>query len=380
VTIVQPSLAAYQQLYNDHSDTLRCSCSQPSVPYGSFLNITFVLHQVCSSDFVSPTWLKYLTSFDPILLPPWTETPFSRDFRSIGAPYFQTLATFCSLAKSNIEDAQRMFTNTQFINDHVLAPPLFIQQTQAILNSFVINIQNDFGRIFNWINVTFSTGYLLTGANTNFAIIISDDDQLIINYVTYMILSQITHHAHASIISCTCPKDYKFCYRLPFLYTNTSTSDFDFKEVFRESFIGCTLLSGFLKSKFAWWYNESYLTDIQETYSLVIQPQSLPKIESLNASVSTQFQHNTLEDLFLKMFIETWIGNVTNFNQFYNECAPISCLYTVAQRQNGIILLFLFISICGSLNQILQILVPCIGKFIFFFIDWWKNRRTQHGT
>ena len=74
VTIAHPSLVTYQQLYNDYSDTLQCPCSQLSVPYGTFLNVTFVLHQVCSSDFVSSTWLDYLESFDPIFLPSWTMT------------------------------------------------------------------------------------------------------------------------------------------------------------------------------------------------------------------------------------------------------------------------------------------------------------------
>ncbi len=78
------------------------------------------------------------------------------------------------------------------------------------------------------------------------------------------------------------------------------------------------------------------------------------------------------------MFMETWIDNNTHFSQFYSECAPISCSYTIVRRRDIIVVLVLFISICGGLNEALQILVPCFGKLIFFFIDWWKNRDTQH--
>jgi hypothetical protein len=333
---------------------------------------------VCSSDFVSPIWLKYLTSFNPIFLPSWTETTFSRDFRLIGASYFQTLAIFCSLAKSHIEDAQRLFADTRFINDHVLAPSLFVQQTEAITNSFIIDTQNNFERLVNWIDVAFNTGYLLTGANTNFAIMIDNDSQVIINDVFYNGRAIITHQTVASALSCKCPKDYDFCYRIILLYTNGS-SVFDFDQIFDELSIGCIPLRSFLLSTLAWWYDESYLETIQRAYSTVIQSQPSPNIKSLNASVLTEFGESRLEDLFRAMFMERWIGNQSEFHLFYNQCAPIACSYTITQRRNWIVIFLLFISICGGLNQVLQMLVPCIGKLIFFFIDWWKTRRTQHG-
>jgi hypothetical protein len=67
VTIMQLSLVTYEKLFNEQSVTLQCPCSKLSIPYGAFLNVTFVLHQVCSSNFISPEWLNYLTLFDPTL-------------------------------------------------------------------------------------------------------------------------------------------------------------------------------------------------------------------------------------------------------------------------------------------------------------------------
>jgi hypothetical protein len=126
VTVLSPSNNVYQQLYIDHSQTRQCPCSQISVPYGSFINLSVVLHQVCSSYWISPVWLDYVTSFDPTLLPPWAERPFARDFRTIGASYFQLLATFCSLAQITIDDAQHVFAQTRFVNDRILPPSLFL--------------------------------------------------------------------------------------------------------------------------------------------------------------------------------------------------------------------------------------------------------------
>ena len=52
VTVAHPSFATYQQLYKNYADTLKCPCSRQSISYGSFLNVTFILHQICSSDLI----------------------------------------------------------------------------------------------------------------------------------------------------------------------------------------------------------------------------------------------------------------------------------------------------------------------------------------
>jgi len=377
VTILHPSLATYQELYNDHSDTLQCPCSQLSVPYGTFLNVTFVLHQVCSSDFVSSTWLNYLESFDPIVINPELVNSLARDFRTAGGSYFQLLATFCSLTKNNIEDAQPLFTNTQFFNDHVLAPSLFIQQIDSIIELYVTNTQSDFQQTLDWIIVTFTGGYFLTGANTNSDITIVNNDTLVINTILYYTGIRINHKNIATDDLCACPIQFNSCFAMDLLYT-VGTEQLQYEQIFSELPIGCIPLLGFLSSTFAWWYNETYLENIEETYSKVIDSQSAPNIKSLDISIPTRFNNQTLEYLLREMFMETSINNDTHFELFYSQCAPIYCSYTILQRRDLIVVLFLLISICGGLNKILQILVQAVGKLIFFMIDWWKNRNIQH--
>jgi hypothetical protein len=115
-TISEPSSTVYQELYIKYPDTLQCHCSQVSIPYENFLNVTFILHEVCSSDYVSLPWLNYPSSYDPSVL---VMTGLLFDFRTTGISYFEFLATFCSLSKSHIDDAYRVFSNTQLINDHM---------------------------------------------------------------------------------------------------------------------------------------------------------------------------------------------------------------------------------------------------------------------
>ena len=136
-------------------------------------------------------------------------------------------------------------------------------------------------------------------------------------------------------------------------------------------------LIGFLQSTFTWWYDGTYLKNIQETYARVIYSQPPPNIKPLNASVSTRFGKEVLGTLLNEMFLEMPIGNETHFDQFYTQCAPISCSYTIVQRRDLIVVLFLLISICSGLNKILRILLRAFVKLIFILIDWWKTRDIQ---
>jgi len=175
ITINNPSLNRYYQLHSDHSDFLKCPCSKLSIFYGEFMNVSAVLRQVCTSDLISLVWLNYLAALDPNLLPVWTETVFSRDFRLIGSSYFHLLNTFCSLADASIESARKRCMDTEFISNYVLAPSRFLQETQTIIDSFITTANNNFEQDYNWISIAFSTSFFLSGTNVNFVAVINND-------------------------------------------------------------------------------------------------------------------------------------------------------------------------------------------------------------
>ncbi|UJR06768.1 hypothetical protein I4U23_011055 [Adineta vaga] len=380
VTIAHPSLATYQQLYNDHPNTLQCPCSQISIPHKAFLNVTFVVHQICSSDLISPIWLNYLASFDPTLVPAWTEQDFAFDFRTVGASYFQLLASFCSMVQINIADAQRIFTNTHFINDRVLAPPLFAKKTEAMIDSFINTTRNNFVRTFNWVSIAFIASQFFTGGNVNFDITTDEDGQVHAEFTVRSLLVEISDTSLFFSGPCACGQRYLECFVVPVLFTNASYLNQSGLYLFFQVInIGCTPLAGFISSKIAWWYNITYLRYIQETYSIVINSQSPPNIEALSASIPTNFEDVETISLIREMLLETTIKNNTRFDQFYSECAPLACSYTNVQRREIIVVLLLLIAICGGLYTGFQIIVPLFGKLLFCCIDWWKNRHIQHG-
>ena len=377
ITVPSPSISVYQQLLTDHSDTLQCPCSHISVSYDHFINLSFVLHQVCSSDWIFPAWLDFVTSFDPTLLPLWTETPFARDFRTVGASYFQLLATFCSLAQTTIEDAQRVFTQTHFVNDRLLSPSLFLPQTEYIIDSFINTTADDFKRTFEWIQAMFFENYFLTGSNINVDITIDEIGQVKMDEASLQLASEITHHAVSLYGYCTCSELSQGCSIQSVIFTN-ATNFFEFEQVFYELHIGCTPLWGFFNSKINWWYNSTYLINIYQTYAIITDIQSPPMITNLNASVPSRFQDVLMQDLLSEMLLERWINTNASFEHFYAACAPLSCSYTIVQRRSILVISLLLISICSGLNRGLRLLVLLIGAIIVWILDRWRYRDTAH--
>ena len=375
MTIEQPSLDTYLQLYDDYPDTLRCSCSQLSIPYAAFLNVTLILHDICSSDFISAGWLAYISTFDPIVLPVWSETSYSRDFRAIGTSYFQLLAIFCSLATQNIDDARLAFYKTPFINNYVPPPSLFAQQSQSMIESFINNTRNDFQLAFNLVKMSFTTSYFLTGVNTNANITMNSNYQVTAKDLTYRTALISSSGAVGFVERCPCATFSFFCNIHSFIYLYGRQAR-DFEVDFADLPTGCIPLIGFLQSRTSWWYNETYLNYIRATYALAIHAQSPSDIHILNSSVATRFKKAYLSTLIQEMFLESWIRNETYFSEFYHRCAPSSCSYINGRRRGFIPALLFLTSVCGGLNRLLRLLVPAVGQLAFFFIDWRKKRQT----
>ncbi|CAF1387811.1 unnamed protein product [Adineta ricciae] len=375
IIVEHPSLTTYEQLYEKHFTTLQCPCSQISMPYQSFMNVSFILHQVCSSDLVSSEWLNYLILLNPIAVPAMYDFPGTRDFREMGTSYFQLLSTFCSMIEMNINDAQRVFSNTQFINDRVLSSSLFFDKTQAIIDLFIKTTRNNFARTIDWINIAFSASHFFNGANTLSQITITTDNKLYIYFDTHAQYTIFTDTFITSTSSCSCAFRYDHCFLIPILHPNQSHLDrFPVNTFFHVIEIGCVPLTGFLNSKIGWWYKDINFHYIRETYALIIDSQSPPKIQALNVSITSRFNDTITNNLVLELFSEEFLTNNTHFDQFYNQCAPISCTYSRIQRRNILVALLLFVAICGGINTILRLLIPLFGKLFFSSINWWKER------
>lgn len=56
--INSPTLTQFDEFSVKYS--LALSCSQTSIPYNTFVSLTPIYHQICSSDFISDEWISSL--------------------------------------------------------------------------------------------------------------------------------------------------------------------------------------------------------------------------------------------------------------------------------------------------------------------------------
>lgn len=310
ITVEYPSYHTYEQLNEQYSSSLQCVCSQISVRYGTFLNVSFVLHQICSSSLISSTWLNYLQLFDPNSVPTETERATSRDFRSVGASYFQLLAMFCSLAELNIANAQHVFMSNRLINRQLPRRAFFLEQAEDISQSFINQTSYSFARLLNWIEIADFVSRFLTGTNVNFYTTVDNDGRVSVEDPLYYLYIYVYPNFEYGLAECRCRTQIESCILQPIIYA-------DRRSVFRELKIGCIPLAGILKSESDWWYNMTHIGNILETYRMVIGTEAPSDLQSLNGSISSRFQGVRLDTILHEMFVEQATSNETRFDLFY---------------------------------------------------------------
>ena len=137
VTIQNPTLLQFEQLYQKYSSALSCRCQSLSVIHSSIMTIQPRYHQVCMSTFVqNDGWLRYW----PLTLINANGSSiagfFGSDFRLTGQTFFEQLKTFCDAAIEIVTNAVEVFNETNFVSARPLAQDDFNAQTSALFTQF----------------------------------------------------------------------------------------------------------------------------------------------------------------------------------------------------------------------------------------------------
>ncbi|CAF1200007.1 unnamed protein product [Adineta ricciae] len=332
IMISQPSEEDYQQLNDKYGSLVTCPCSQISVPYGTFLNINFVIHQMCSSDLVSVEWINYLSSFNPMNVTDWIIPSVAQDFRIFGASYFQLLQVFCQLANKTIENAQNVFLTTEFINNNLISPDIFYQKSTDLMEIFIRTTQNTFIQSYQWLEVVNIINLFITGTESNFDGSIIDQQLILSDKLLHQAVF-IRYGVLAGVGPCKCSTRSNNCAVGLLLFKNASDM-LDDAQFFSEIPYGCIPWKGFVGSTIDWWYDASYINDIRNTYIAAMPTSFSPFVIPLNRLTNDSFSQIQAKYLIENMFIETIVESPANFSAFYHQCAPRSCSYTIREFQS----------------------------------------------
>ena len=128
ISVSNPSLETYSDLHKLHSDTLRCPCTSINILYRTFISLSPVFHQVCSSDFVTNQWLEILGNSYAFEI--------SLDWRSRAYSQFQLLSNLCQFANQTVNEAIRRFLVGSFVTLNALPKMDFDKQINTTLDEF----------------------------------------------------------------------------------------------------------------------------------------------------------------------------------------------------------------------------------------------------
>ncbi|CAF4641241.1 unnamed protein product [Rotaria sp. Silwood1] len=91
-------------------------------------------------------------------------------------------------------------------------------------------------------------------------------------------------------------------------------------------------------------------------------PSDTLAIAVLNSSIPSRYLPTmTVFEIFQQLFVEDWQIS-SNFEGYYNTCAPSACIYTYNKRMDVLFIVSTVISITGGLLIILRLFIPSVAE------------------
>ncbi|CAF3830366.1 unnamed protein product [Rotaria sp. Silwood1] len=347
VTIQHPSLSTFEQLesHKIYSSTLNCPCKNLAIQYGTFISISYRLHQLCISDIISFDFLKLIYN-------PWNSFNYSYfDYRLFILPQFRWLSSLCTLVNSTINDALIVFYSKTLVTDRAQSQTTIQIQIDAALTHFYLSTSRAVIRELDFIQQVSQGNGIISEIESNwyFTSLIQP-----IQYGSIWAKSR-SYSDHNS--SCSCGINY-MC---------TSVAMID-EWLVPGSRVGCYPLQSLLQSTLNCLYNRTCINQLKSIYSntdLTVQP--------LNPTLS--LPNVTVQTLINELLVDRWYNSI-NYDQYYSSCAPISCTYSYNKQVDSIYLVTSIIGLFGGLTVALKIFVPIVVKTTRHFKNHHRRNRT----
>ncbi|CAF1265964.1 unnamed protein product [Adineta ricciae] len=360
-----PSFAKYNELWKSYSSTLKCPCSDISVPYSNITSITPHIHQICSSIFVSEMWISL------------TRTISRSSWFGLDARHFRLLSSICNLINRTTDDALRRFNAQFFVTSNVISEVEFNAQLNIIVNQLIESLVINFGLLINFTRLFTQIDEPFTSQNYNnlqsFDIALHGTNQNIIDQLppklTFRLTGIIDYNGTST--DCICALDTHCQYAVtfydwqdffmtePYVVPGMTVGCFVF-DTLKLSTLEC-FYSNLCLSLFYYYINQTMLKSDTGVEWFRVHP-------LIYDQDSTQFAPETsLEFIFNEMMMEPW--NISlSFKKYYAKCAPIYCTYSqIASTKSLMTMIIAFISLISGLTAALHVITPQLVKAIFFF-------------
>lgn len=351
-TILKPNRGTFENLYNSYASVLQCPCNQIIIPYGSFIVLSPKYHPVCSSLYVSETWVTWI-SYDKTD----TRMRYYQDFRIAGVDFFNMLRSFCSQIEITANEAVYAFNRSTLVSDQALPQVELEARALTILNQFKADTVSLFHRAITLNQIYSRTMFPAFQIKTVMA---AADTILSSSPIEFFPLS-VPNAFCSCALNESCPETIG-------ARTYGYADDTNISLTVPNFFLDCFVSQAVLGSTLQCFFDQTCLNRIK-TVILLNNSIVLPVL----SADATRFLPNTSIDTILGEMVEKW-GEHIDYSQYYTECSPNICTYTFLMGNDAIYALTTLIALIGGLSVVLRFLVPPV-------VHWMRQKlHTTNGT
>ncbi|CAF0944231.1 unnamed protein product [Rotaria sordida] len=340
IIIRNPSEMIYDNLLNQYKSTLKCPCSQIAIEYSSFVSLSPVYHQVCSSPFISDIWT----------ISSGGKSFSAMEFKAIQS-FFIILKVFCSLTEQTVSDAWRIFNQSVIITSHTISSDELIIRTKDAFNQFESQTATNFKHIISLIQSYLGTMFSTLENNVEFASYQPVTNGSSVNFKLIPTTKQN---------NCSCALNNE-CLQI-ITYTGITISDRGVIYPVPTLYVGCSMVQAVLRSTLECFFNQTCFDAFKEQ-NIYLQLLNVSILQESKTRFSSKTMIGTLVD---ELMIERWNEQI-NFSRYYTQCASPQCSYTLILRNNVLSITTTVVGLLGGLSVALRLTIP-------FFVNAIRNR------
>lgn len=349
VEIREPSAQIFLKLSENVDNSITCPCRHQTIQYNRFANFDVSFHAVCSSSFITQTWIDSVYQLHVANFPP-------NDIRVAISHFWQMIRFLCQLSIDALHDARLDFDASLLLSPSVQPRKLIEQQISSSLNfsleTVISNIQRGF---FAARETSLSNGFVSAlGTNYRYGV-----------YQTQFGYSALTTLASGFDDGCMC-FELSGCKRPTIIFNNEANITVS---TIPGMIFDCMISDGVLASSFECVHDQECLNLLELHEIIPASVQSLP--------VSKRFTiHDTVQTMLSSLMIEELIERV-DFHAYYGYCDPSSCVYSYSRRFNIMYIITTMVSAFGGASLVLRLICPVLLK-LFVKLRRWIRRKLFH--
>lgn len=363
ITVTNPTKHSFEYLSTQYSDNLLCPCTNVAIPHSVFISISASFHPICSSQFVSYSWYNQLAAFAASIL----EYPI-RIENVFGSNYFQIIATFCTVTNQTVADAYRLFRANEFVSSRVISQRVLEMETNVLIDTFLRSTRVNFVRSFQLARTTAQINQLASRTLSNFRFYYGSNNSIALG-------DRLMRYFNPNIsllATCSCGTEGRKCGQYSYLQNSSSSHTLTY---FTSFIARCLPTESTFTSTLECWFNQTCNNQIMTAY---IDQGVSPSIDIgiLDENLTRFSRRLALESIIQELMVENWNVSVS-YDQFFQRCAPSSCVYTIQQRFDWFHVLTSVVGYYGGLSQGLHIVLPLFVGLAFIIIGWTRQRQNS---